>query len=62
MDLIRQKQWGVEARLPVDTALKTTLVDEIVTRFRLAAPIVDFLNRPFTRDLEKKKQYIFRLM
>lgn len=62
IDLIRQRQWGVMASLPAETALKKTLVKEIVTRFRLAAPVVDFLNRPFTRDVEKKKQYIFRLM
>jgi uncharacterized protein (TIGR02453 family) len=62
IDLIRQQQWGVEASLPAETALGKNLVKEIVTRFRLAAPVVDFLNRPFTRDVEKKKQYIFRLM
>jgi uncharacterized protein (TIGR02453 family) len=62
IDLIRQQQWGVEANLPVETALGKNLVKEVVTRFRLAAPIVDFLNRPFTRDVEKKRQYIFRLM
>lgn len=62
MDLIRQKQWGLEVRLPVEVALKKNLVDEIVMRFRLASPVVNFLNRPFMRDVEKKKQYIFRLM
>lgn len=62
IDLIRQQQWGVEANLPVEIALGKDLVKEIVKRFRLAAPIVDFLNRPFTRQVEKKRQYIFRLM
>jgi uncharacterized protein (TIGR02453 family) len=62
MDLIRQQQWGVFARMPAETALKKTLVKELVTRFTLAAPIVDFLNRPFRRDVEKKRQYIFKLM
>lgn len=62
IDLIKQQQWGVLARLPADVALGKSLVNEIVTRFRLAAPIVDFLNRPFMQDVEKKKQYIFRLM
>jgi uncharacterized protein (TIGR02453 family) len=51
IDLIRQQQWGVEANLPVDVAMGKDLVKEVVTRFRLAAPIVDFLNRPFTRDV-----------
>ena len=62
LDLIRQQQWGVIARLPAQVALDQGLVREVVTRFRLAAPIVDFLNRPFALDVEKKKQYIFKLM
>ena len=62
IDLIKQQQWGVLARLPGDVALSEGLVNEIVMRFRLAAPIVDFLNRPFVQDVEKKKQYIFKLM
>jgi uncharacterized protein (TIGR02453 family) len=62
IDLIKQQQWGMLARLPAEVALNEGLVNEIVTRFRLAAPIVDFLNRPFVQDVEKKKQYIFKLM
>ncbi len=62
IDLIKQQQWGVVARLPAETALDEGLVSEITTRFRLAAPIVDFLNRPFVQNVEKKKQYIFKLM
>lgn len=62
IDLIKQQQWGVLSRLPVETALGKGLVNEIVSRFRLAAPIVDFLNRPFVQGVEKKKQYIFKLM
>jgi uncharacterized protein (TIGR02453 family) len=62
IDLIKQQQWGVLVRLPAEAALGPGLVTEIVTRFRLAAPIVDFLNRPFVQDGEKKKQYIFKLM
>jgi uncharacterized protein (TIGR02453 family) len=62
IDLIKQQQWGVLARLPGDVALSEGLVNEIVMRFRLAAPIVDFLNRPFVQDVEQKRQYIFKLM
>ncbi|WP_254062558.1 DUF2461 domain-containing protein [Acidobacterium sp. S8] len=62
LDLIRQQQWGVVARLPAQAALDAGFAGEVVKRFRLAAPIVDFLNRPFARDVEKKKQYIFKLM
>lgn len=63
IDLIKQQQWGVLARLPAETALGEGLANEIVSRFRLAAPIVDFLNRPFVQDVERRKrQYIFKLM
>jgi uncharacterized protein (TIGR02453 family) len=62
LDLIRQQQWGVVARLSAQAALDAGFAGEVVKRFRLAAPIVDFLNRPFARDVEKKKQYIFKLM
>jgi len=62
IDLIKQQQWGVLARLPGEAAFGPELATEIVTRFRLAAPIVDFLNRPFVQDGEKKRQYIFKLM
>ena len=46
IDLILHRQWGVASVLPADAALESTLVREIVTRFRLAAPIVAFLNTP----------------
>jgi uncharacterized protein (TIGR02453 family) len=46
MDLIRCRQWGVTAHLPADTATKTTLLKEIVDRFKAAAPIVELLNAP----------------
>lgn len=46
MDLIACRQWGVSASLPAETALKPTLRKEIVSRFRAAAPMVEFLNRP----------------
>ena len=62
IDLIRQQQWGLEARLPADAALEEGFWKEIVMRFRLSASVVDFLNRPFVGDVEKKKQYIFKLM
>ncbi len=45
-DLILHRQWGVSAVLPAERALKPTLGKDIVARFRLAAPIVAFLNTP----------------
>jgi uncharacterized protein (TIGR02453 family) len=46
LDLLLHRQWGVSAHLPVDRALRPTLVKDIVDRFRLAAPLVDLLNMP----------------
>jgi uncharacterized protein (TIGR02453 family) len=48
IDLILCRQWGVSATLPPEAALSPSLLKEITTRFRLAAPIVHFLNTPLT--------------
>jgi uncharacterized protein (TIGR02453 family) len=44
LDLLVCRQWGVGATLPADFATRPDLIKEIVRRFRLAAPLVDFLN------------------
>jgi uncharacterized protein (TIGR02453 family) len=44
-DLLLHTRWGVSATLPAETAAHPELLKQIVRRFRLAAPIVDFLNR-----------------
>jgi uncharacterized protein (TIGR02453 family) len=49
MEWIKWRQWGVTAHLPAETALKLGLAEEIEKRFRLAAPLVDFLNAPLVR-------------
>ena len=46
IDLLMQRQWGVRASLPAAEALQPTLAQHIVERFRLAAPLVAFLNQP----------------
>lgn len=46
LDLIRCRQWGVSATLSADAALTPSLVNEVVSRFRLASPLVHALNRP----------------
>jgi uncharacterized protein (TIGR02453 family) len=45
-DLILQRQWGVGSTLAAEAVLGEGLLDEIVTRFRLAAPLVALLNAP----------------
>lgn len=44
-DLLRAKNWGVRASLPAALALEPVLAAEIITRFRLMAPLVETLNR-----------------
>jgi uncharacterized protein (TIGR02453 family) len=46
LDLILHRQWGVTSELPVEAATSAKLVEEVVTRFRLAAPLVALLNAP----------------
>jgi uncharacterized protein (TIGR02453 family) len=46
IDLILQRQWGVAAHLPAEIALTPRLIDEIIRRFRAAAPLVALLNQP----------------
>ena len=43
-DLLLQTRWGLSATLPAEAAIEPSLVKEIVRRFRLAAPVVEFLN------------------
>ena len=47
-DLILYRQWGVSATLLAERALLPTLAADIASRFRLAAPLVAFLNTPLT--------------
>ena len=46
MDLIVCRQWGVSATLPTECALAPGFVREVVKRFHVMAPLVDFLNIP----------------
>ncbi len=48
LDLISCRQWGVSATLPAEIAMQPGLRKEIVQRFRAAAPLIEFLNRPLT--------------
>jgi uncharacterized protein (TIGR02453 family) len=46
IDLLKNKQWGVSARLPGERATKATLVKDVVERFKVAAPMIALLNAP----------------
>jgi uncharacterized protein (TIGR02453 family) len=56
IDLLKNKQWAVSARLPVERAMKATLVKDVVERFKAAAPMIAFLNTPL---LGKPKRPMF---
>lgn len=44
MDLILQRQWGLMSSLPAEAACTTSVVKQVVSRFRLAEPMVSLLN------------------
>jgi uncharacterized protein (TIGR02453 family) len=53
IDLLKNKQWGASARLPVDRAMKATLLKDVVERFRVAAPMVAMLNAPLAGKVKR---------
>ena len=61
LDLIRCRQWGLAATLPVELALKPDLAKEIVRHFKLAAPVVAALNTPIAESLKPRKTVLFGL-
>lgn len=61
IEWIKWRQWGVVATLPADEALKPRLPATIEKYFRLASPLVDFLNEPLLRTAERKKKLVFGL-
>jgi len=54
LDLIRCRQWGLAATLPVATSLQADFADEVVRHFKLAAPVVAALNTPIAASLEQQ--------
>jgi uncharacterized protein (TIGR02453 family) len=57
LDLLVCRQWGVAASLPVDVAMTPALAKEVISRFRLAAPIVELLNTPLIASKGKAKLF-----
>jgi len=52
---IQWRQWGVTAHLPAEFALRPTLAADIEKRFRLAAPLVAFLNAPLAASVRPRR-------
>ncbi len=61
MEWIKWRQWGVTATLPADLALQSGLAVALGAYFKLAQPLVDFLNEPLLRGLDKRKKPLFGL-
>lgn len=55
-DLIRYKQWYVYAYLDSGVVTTPKLLPELVERFRLMTPLIDFLNRPLTGRKARQKR------
>jgi uncharacterized protein (TIGR02453 family) len=53
IDLLKNRQWGVSAKLPSDTATKASLAKEVVERFKAAAPMIAMLNEPLVGKPKK---------
>ncbi|MGC2621461.1 MAG: DUF2461 domain-containing protein [Acidobacteriaceae bacterium] len=61
MEWIKWRQWGVTAHLPAAEALKPNLFAEIEKRFRLATPLVNFLNAPLLQPERPRRVLISAL-
>lgn len=53
--LLRRKQWYLEATLDIGLLTTPRVVPELAKRFAVMAPMVEFLNRPFTNKEKRKK-------
>lgn len=61
IEWIKWRQWGVIANLPATEALKPSLAATIEEHFRLATPLVEFLNQPLLHAAKKKNKRLFGL-
>jgi uncharacterized protein (TIGR02453 family) len=53
-DLLLHTRWGVSSTLPAEAATSPTLLKEITTRFRLAAPLIAFINEGIQQSTPPK--------
>lgn len=58
-ELLRHRQWYLEATFDVKLLTTPRLVPEIVRHFEVMAPFVEFLNRPFAKERPKAKKMMF---
>jgi uncharacterized protein (TIGR02453 family) len=61
IDFIKWRQWGVTATLPASEAFSPNLAATIEQYFRLAAPLLAFLNQPLLHAASADRKAVFRL-
>jgi uncharacterized protein (TIGR02453 family) len=54
-DLLRRKQWFLESTLSGDVITTPLMLPEIISRFRAASPMIEFLNQPFVQQSRPRK-------
>jgi len=54
-DLLRRRQWFVESILDGGIVSSGRILPEIVSRFRAATPMLEFLNQPFVKQNRPRK-------
>ncbi|MFT4112518.1 DUF2461 domain-containing protein [Silvibacterium sp.] len=59
LEWIRWRQWGVAVELPAAAAFEPNLSKVIEKHFRLATPLVDFLNEPLLAAAQPKRKPLF---
>ena len=59
MDLLLCRQWGVGVNLAPEVATHKNFADEVIKRFRLAAPLVDALNTPLLTQKSRRPLFGF---
>ena len=61
IEWIKWRQWGVTKHLPAETALRADLAEFIEQRFRLATPLISFLNAPLLQPERPRRVLVSAL-
>lgn len=54
INLLKMKHLYFWAELPPETALRPSVVKEVIIRFRLMQPVMEFMNEPFLADKTRR--------
>jgi hypothetical protein len=53
--LLRRRQWFFESTIDGSTVTSGRMLPEIMSRFRAAAPIIEFMAQPFVQQNKPRK-------